>query len=183
MNKPNQLRMTVYAALFVALIAIGAFIHIPIGPIPIVLQNMFVLLAGIILGPVWGLACVAIYLFIGICGLPVFSGGHSGIGWILGPTGGYLIAYLPAVVATASISKILGQKFSGNVIAMVAGSVIIYALGVPWLKFAFSMTWTKAFAAGMYPFIIGDCVKVIAAAMIARMLKPVVTLQPQNKTA
>ncbi|MCP4718315.1 MAG: biotin transporter BioY, partial [Desulfobacteraceae bacterium] len=97
MNNTNQLKMTVYTALFVALIAMGAFIAIPIGPVPIVLQNMFVLLAGIILGPVWGLACVGIYLLIGLAGLPVFAGGTSGIGKLFGPTGGYLIAYLPAV--------------------------------------------------------------------------------------
>jgi len=176
MNNSNQLKMTVYTSLFVAFIAIGAFIVIPIGPIPIVLQNMFVLLAGIILGPVWGLTCVAIYLLIGFVGIPVFSGGGAGIGKLFGPTGGYLLGYLPAVFVTAGISKGLGKKMSSDIIAMVIGSLIIYAAGVPWLKAVTAMTYEKALAVGMYPFLIPDGLKIIAAAFIARTLRPVIKL-------
>jgi biotin transport system substrate-specific component len=75
MNSSNQLRMMVYASLFAALTAAGAFLAIPIGPVPIVLQNMFVFLAGLLLGPRWGLASVAVYLLAGAFGLPVFAGG------------------------------------------------------------------------------------------------------------
>lgn len=176
MNNSNQLKMTVYTSLFVAFIAIGAFIVIPIGPVPIVLQNMFVLLAGILLGPVWGLTCVAIYLLTGFAGLPVFAGGTSGIGKLFGPTGGYLLGYLPAVFVTASISKGLGKKMSSDIIAMVIGSLIVYAIGVPWLKIVTSMTYEKAFVVGMYPFLIGDALKIIAAAFIAKTLRPVIKL-------
>ena len=174
MNHPNQLKMTVYTALFVALIAIGAFIAIPIGPVPLVLQNMFVLLAGIILGPFWGLACVAVYLLIGLAGLPVFAGGMSGIGKLFGPTGGYLLGYLPCVFVTAWISKGLGKKLHSDIIAMVAGSLIVYAAGVPWLKAVTGMTFEKAIVLGMYPFLIGDALKIIAAAFIAKTLRPVI---------
>lgn len=176
MNSSSQLKMTVYTSLFVALIAIGAFIAIPFGPVPIVLQNMFVLLAALILGPVWGVACIAVYLLIGLLGLPVFSKGGAGIGHLFGPTGGYLLGYIPAVLATALISKGLGKKLPGDVFAMVIGSLIVYAAGVPWLKFATGMTFEKAFALGMFPFIIGDAVKIIAAAFIARALRPIVKL-------
>jgi len=176
MNNSNQLKMTVYTSLFVAFIAIGAFIAIPIGPVPIVLQNMFVLLAAIILGPVWGLACVGIYLLIGLAGLPVFAGGTSGIGKLFGPTGGYLLGYLPCIFVTASISKKLGRKISSDIIAMVIGSLIIYAAGVPWLKVVTSMSYNKALALGMYPFLIGDTLKIIAAAYIAKSLRPIIKL-------
>ena len=176
MNNSNQLKMIVYTSLFVAFIAIGAFIIIPIGPVPIVLQNMFVLLAGIILGPVWGLACVGIYLLIGLVGLPVFSGGGSGIGRLFGPTGGYLLGYLPAVFVTASISKGLGKKMSSDIIAMLIGSLIVYAAGVPWLKILTSMTYEKALAVGMYPFLIPDALKIIAAAFIVKAIRPVIKL-------
>ena len=103
-DNSRKLRMTVYASLFAALVAVGAFISIPIGPVPIVLQNFFVLLAALLLGPRWGVAAVGVYLLSGICGLPVFAGGTAGIGRILGPTGGYLMGYLPAVTLTAWIS-------------------------------------------------------------------------------
>ncbi len=170
----SQLRMIVYSSLFVALIAMGAFISIPIGPVPIVLQNMFVLLAGIILGPVWGLACVGIYLLIGFAGLPVFAGATSGVGKLFGPTGGYLLAYLPAVFVTGAISKVCKKSIPGNVIAMVAGSLIVYLIGVPWLKFAFSLPWPKALALGMYPFLIGDGLKIAAAAFIVKKIQPLI---------
>lgn len=172
----KQLKMTVYTSLFVALIAIGAFIAIPMGPVPIVLQNMFVLLAGIILGPVWGLACVAVYLLIGLAGLPVFAGGTSGIGKLFGPTGGYLLGYLPAVFITAFLSKKLGKKLSSDLVAMFAGTLIIYAAGVPWLKMVTGMTIEKAIFAGMVPFLIGDILKIIAAAYIAKTIRPVIKL-------
>ncbi|WP_245742885.1 biotin transporter BioY [Desulfobacula phenolica] len=168
--------MTVYTSLFVAFIAIGAFIAIPIGPVPIVLQNMFVLLAAIILGPVWAVACVAIYLLIGLAGLPVFAGGTSGIGKLFGPTGGYLLGYLPAVFVTAGISKALGKRMSADMIAMVTGSLIVYGAGVFWLKIATAMTLEKAVAVGMFPFLIGDVLKIIAAAFIAKSLRPVIKL-------
>lgn len=176
MNSSYQLKMTVYSSLLVAFIAIGAFISIPIGPVPIVLQNMFVLLAALILGPAWGLGCVAVYLLIGLAGLPVFAGGTSGVGKLFGPTGGYLLGYLPCVFVTASISKGLGRKMPSDMIAMVIGSLIVYAAGVPWLMGVTSMPFQKALAVGMYPFLIGDVLKIVAAAIIAKTLRPVIKL-------
>ncbi len=174
MSQTNQIRMTVYTALFVALIACGAFIAIPIGPVPIVLQNMFVLLAALILGPAWGLACVGIYLLIGLAGLPVFAGGTAGVGKLFGPTGGYLLGYLPTVYVTAVISKAMKRTMTGDIIAMVTGSIILYAAGVPWLKYAFAMSWEKAMAVGMLPFLPGNALKIIAAALIAKKIRPLI---------
>lgn len=168
----TNIKLTVYTALFVALIACGAFIAIPMVPVPIVLQNMFVLLAGLILGPAWGLACIGVYLLIGLAGLPVFAGGTSGIGKLFGPTGGYLLGYLPAVFITAAVSRGLKKTLPGDLTALIAGSLIVYAAGVPWLKAVTGMSWSKALAAGMYPFLIGDSLKVIAAGFIAKKLRP-----------
>ena len=168
----NPLKPTVYSALFVALISVGAFISIPIGPVPIVLQNMFVLLAGLILGPVWGLGCVGIYLLMGLAGLPVFAGGTSGIGKLFGPTGGYLISYLPAVFITATLSRGMKKSLAGDLLAMTMGSLIIYIVGVPWLKIVLSLSWEKALGAGMVPFLIGDALKVVAGAVLAKKLRP-----------
>jgi biotin transport system substrate-specific component len=176
MTASTDLKMTVYASLFVALIAVGAFIAIPIGPVPIVLQNLFVLLAGLLLGPVWGLASVAVYLIIGLAGLPVFAGGTSGLGKLFGPTGGYLLGYLPCVFITASVSKGLGKKTAFDILAMVLGSLIVYAAGVPWLKAVTGMSLEKAVMAGMVPFLIGDALKIIAAAFLAKTLRPLMKL-------
>jgi biotin transport system substrate-specific component len=176
MTTSQELKYISYSSLFVALIAAGAFLAIPIGPVPIVLQNMFVLLAGIILGPKWGLASVGVYLFIGACGLPVFANGQAGIGIIFGPLGGYLMGYLPAVFITGLIARNKQKKMIFDIIAMVTGSVIVYAAGIPWLKIVMNLPWTKALALGMYPFIIGDILKIIAACFIAKNVRPYIKL-------
>ena len=171
----------VYASLLAALMAAGAVISIPIGPVPIVLQNMFVFLAGLLLGSRWGLAGVAVYLLTGACGLPVFAGGLGGIGRIVGPTGGYLMGYLPAVFVAGYISEKTGKRFGGDILAMICATVVLYACGVTWLKILTGMTWSKTLLAGMLPFLIGDALKIVAAALIAKALRPVlhVTRNPK----
>lgn len=170
----QQLRMTVYASLFAALITAGAYIFIPIGPVPIVLQNLFVLLTGLLLGPRWGLASVGVYLLAGLCGLPVFAGGTGGIGRLFGPTGGYLVGYLPAVFLAGWISEKGDHRPVFDVLAMVAAMIAVYGLGVSWLKFMSGMSPGKSLAVGMLPFLPGDAVKIAAAAAIARTLRPVI---------
>ena len=169
----------VYASLFAALTAAGAYLAIPIGPVPIVLQNMFVFLAGLLLGSRWGLASVGVYLLAGSCGLPVFAGGLGGIGRIVGPTGGYLLGYLPAVFIVGCISERKVRRIAYDVIAMVCGSVLVYAAGVTWLKILSGMTWSKTLAVGMYPFLVGDALKIAAAAAIAKGLRPVMRIPGQ----
>ena len=87
-DSSTSLRMTVYASLLAALIAAGAYLALPIGPVPIVLQNLFVFLSGLLLGPRWGVASVGGYLMAGALGLPVVAGGVGGVGRLAGPTGG-----------------------------------------------------------------------------------------------
>jgi biotin transport system substrate-specific component len=172
MTETDSLRPMVHAALFVALISVGAFIAIPVGPVPIVLQNMFVLLAGLMLGPAWGTACVAVYLLMGLAGLPVFAGGTSGIGKLFGPTGGYLLGYLPAVLVTGALSRPPEQTAFRDILAMTAGSAVLYTIGVPWLKLAFSLSWGQAVAMGLIPFLPGDAVKIAGAVILAGKIRP-----------
>lgn len=174
LNISNQLQMTVYSSLMAALIAVGSFIAVPIGPVPIVLQNLFVMLAGLLLGARWGMASVGLYLLAGICGLPVFSGGGAGLGHFFGPTGGYLLSYLPAVFLVGFIA----ERSNGLVVragSLVAAHVIIFGIGVSWLKVATGMSFAKAMAVGMFPFLIGDLIKIVAAILIARALQPLLS--------
>ena len=177
MDSSNQLRMMVYASLFAALTAIGAFLAIPIGPVPIVLQNMFVYLAGLMLGGRWGLASVGVYLLAGACGLPVFAGGLGGIGRFIGPTGGYLVGYLPAVFIIGKMSQKQNPRMVSDVLAMICGTLLLYACGVSWLKIVTGMSPAKALALGMIPFLIGDALKIVAAAAIAKALRPVMRIE------
>ncbi len=174
MNTSLQLRMTLYASLLAALTAAGAYLSIPIGPVPIILQNMFVLLSGLLLGSRWGLASVGVYILAGVFGLPVFAGGLGGISRIVGPTGGYILGYLPGVFITGLIAEKTGQRMIYDVIAMICGTIIIYSCGLIWLKVLTGMTLTKTLTVGMYPFLIGDALKIAAAAAIAKSLRPVI---------
>ncbi|MCP4751888.1 MAG: biotin transporter BioY [Proteobacteria bacterium] len=181
-ERPLNLRMLIFASLFAALIAVGALIAIPIGPVPIVLANLFVLLAGLLLGTKWSLGCIGVYLLAGLVGLPVFAGGTGGIARFVGPTGGYLVGYLPAVFVIALISEKSASVFSNQagkrvvfeVIAMLCGSAAIYVCGVPWLKIVTGLTWAKAITVGMLPFLLGDGVKILAAVPIAKALRSVI---------
>ncbi len=180
----TSLRMTVYASLLAALIAAGAYLALPIGPVPIVLQNFFVFLSGLLLGPRWGAASVGVYLMAGALGLPVFAGGIGGIGRFAGPTGGYLLGYLPAVYVIGWISKKSKGRGALDVLAMVCGSIVIYTCGVSWLKILSGMTLAKTLAVGMYPFILGDGLKIAAAVPIVKALRPIIrtSIGPNHHT-
>ena len=172
-NSIGQLRMMALSALMAALTAVGAFIAIPMGPVPIVLQNFFAMLAALLLGSRWGVASMAIYLFAGALGLPVFAGGTGGLARFAGPTGGYLISYLPMVFLIGYLSEKGGGRTTVDVLAMCLGALVLYAGGVTWLKLATGMSVGKAVTVGMLPFLPGDGVKIAGAAAVARAIRPI----------
>jgi biotin transport system substrate-specific component len=166
----------VFSAVCTVLIIIGAYMSISIGAgvVPIVLQNMFVLFAALLLGPKWGFISVSVYLLLGALGLPVFAQVKGGFVHLIGPTGGFLLSYLPVSVVTGFISqKTVFLKFSDS-IAVVLGIVLIYLIGVPWLKFNLNIDWNKAVAVGMLPFIFGDVLKGVAVIGLVRVVRPVI---------
>jgi len=162
----------VYSSIMASLMAVGAYIAIPVGPVPIVLQNLFVMLAALLLGRRWGFISVCVYLLAGAVGLPVFAGGTGGLGKFVGPTGGYLIGFALAAYCIGTIS----EKGKGNIIidvaAMIIGTIIIYAVGVSWLKIVTGISLTKSISVGMLPFLLGDALKIAAAVPIAKALRP-----------
>ena len=174
MDPTENLRMTVIAALMAAMIAAGAYLAIPVGPVPIVLQNLFVLLTGLLLAPRWAGSAIGVYLLAGALGLPVFAGATGGIGRFFGPTGGYLLGYVPAVLVVSWAGRRFGRRWALEVCVLILATLIIYLCGVCWLKAVTAMPWSKAVAVGMLPFLPGDAVKIAAALPIARRLRPVV---------
>ena len=170
----KQLKLMVYAAMMATLTAVGAYIAIPIGPVPIVLQNLFVMMAGLLLGGRWGLTSVGVYLLAGAIGLPVFAGGTGGIGKFVGPTGGYLLGFAAAAYVIGMISQRGKGSVAVDVFAMIVGTFIIYFFGVSWLKIVTGMSISKAVAVGMLPFLIGDVLKIAAAIPIVKSLRPII---------
>jgi biotin transport system substrate-specific component len=161
-----SVKETVFISIFTALTVVGSYTIIPLGPVPLVLSNFVILLSGLLLGSKRAAAVAITYLLLGTLGLPVFSGGTSGLARILGPTGGYLLGYLPAAYITGLISEKGKRSIIRDTIALISGVLIIYASGIPWLKFTLEMQWKDAILAGMLPFLPGDAVKIIAAALI-----------------
>lgn len=165
------------SAVLVALIAGGAFISIPIpvSPVPIVLQNMFVVLAGLVLTPAWAGLAVLTYVLIGAAGLPVFAGATGGLAHLAGPTGGFLIGFpLSAAAASLVLGRSAVDGSFGSLpkwrlpAALVVGFAIVYAIGVPWLAAVADLTLPEAVAAGFLPFVPGDVLKGIALAILVR---------------
>jgi len=167
MESKISVKETVIVSIFTAMTVLGGYIAIPLGPVPMVLSNFVILLSGLLLGSKRGTAVAFTYLLLGALGLPVFSGGTSGIAHIIGPTGGYLIGYLPAAFITGLISEYKKRSLKKDSVALIFGTFSIYAFGIPWLKFSLTMSWTNAISAGMLPFLIGDTIKIIAAALIS----------------
>ncbi len=164
----SSIRKLIFTAVFAALISVGSYIGISIGPVNIVLANFFVFLAAFILGFPWAAASVAVFLLIGIIGIPVFQNGGSGIAHFVGPTGGFLIGYLLAAVIIPIIADTGKKSLIKNIIAVIAGILIIYLPGIPWLKFKTGFEWTKTLAVGFTPFILIDLFKGAAAVFLAR---------------
>jgi biotin transport system substrate-specific component len=176
----EKLRMVVLASLMAALTAVGAYIYVPIGPVPIVLSTLFVILSGLLLGSRWGLASMGLYLLVGAIGIPVFAGGKGGFAHFLGPTGGYLWGYLLASWITGFISERSRGLLILDIFAVLTGSLTIYAFGVPWLKMVTHMPWPKALMVGVVPFLMGDIMKAAVAVVLARSVRPILKRQSQT---
>ena len=166
-------RNLVLVGLFAALTAIGAWIRIPISPVPFTFQVLFVLLAGVILGPWYGALGQVVYVLLGLAGLPVFADGTSGLGTLLGPTGGYIFGFIVGAYLVGMLSEVLGEGFLKALISMIAGIVVIYTLGMIQLSVVAKLSLGKAFLGGVLPFIGFDLVKALIAAAVAQRLRAV----------
>lgn len=166
---PLTTREIAVAALFSALLAVSAFVAIPVGSVPFTLQVYVVLVAGLVLGPRLGLLSVLAYLVLGLLA-PVYAGGSSGLGVLFGPTGGYLWGFLIAVVVSGTIAGKGGRTLLRLLLASLAGIAPIYALGATWLALQLDLSPRTAVLTGVLPFIWIDLVKAVAAAFTARAL-------------
>jgi len=152
----------------------GVSMQLPANPyVPITLQTFGVLLAGAALGFRRGLATTGLYLALGLVGLPVFAAradGHFAVGtenWsvVTGVTGGYIIGFIVAAAVVGRLAELgWDRRLGGAVAAMLIGSVVVYALGLPWLAITASLSPGDTLLYGLYPFIPGDALKLLAAA-------------------
>lgn len=162
----KQVALVVGASLFVALCA-RVTVPLPFTPVPLTLQNFGVLLVGLTLGPRRAFAALVLYLAEGAVGLPVFNPtGPGGVAQLLGPTGGYLMAY-PVVAALTGFVAQRGLKtFAWAAVAGFAGDLLLFAVGLSWLAI-----WTgsaaRAIQWGLYWFLFAEVLKILMAAAVA----------------
>jgi biotin transport system substrate-specific component len=163
----QQVAIVIGASLFVAACA-RVTVPLPFTPVPLTLQNFGVLLIGLTLGSRRGFAALLLYLIEGTAGMPVFNpaAGPGGVAQILGPTGGYLIAY-PLV---AGITGLIMERGSGTFLraatASIVGEIVLFAGGIAWLT-VFTHSFAQAIRFGLYWFIFAEVIKVMSASAIA----------------
>ena len=177
-----------FTALFAAIICVGGFIRIPVGVIPIVLQNVLCILCGVLMGGFKSVFPAALFLLAGLTGLPVYSGGTGGIAVWLGPTGGFLPGYLLGALTAGLIAgkpSVTEKKDAKTIIkislAILTGMIVLYIPGV--IRFSFWATaggkipadktaLSYTLATCVIPFIPGDLIKTVIAVPLAIKLRP-----------
>ncbi|MBA4397198.1 MAG: BioY family transporter [Syntrophus sp. (in: bacteria)] len=171
-EKRRTLRGMVYASMFGALTAVGAYIMIPLPPVPITMQTLFVSLAGALLGGTLGALSQVVYILLGVIGLPVFAGGKAGAGVLLGPTGGYLIGFVVGAWVIGKLTAIRRKPgFIWLVCAMSIGIALVYIFGIIQLMIVAKLDFSRAIAVGLLPPLPGDILKIIIAALIALKIR------------
>lgn len=153
------------ASLVIALSAQVA-IQLPFSPVPVTGQTMAVLLVGALLGSRRGALAVLAYIAQGLAGLPVFAGGAAGLARLFGPTGGYLVGFVAAAFLVGWLAERgWDRRFGTTLAAMTLGNLVIYGVGALWLA-VFVGGLSRAWSLGVLPFLPGDALKIVLAAVL-----------------
>ena len=156
-------------AAFVGFTALAAqmAVRLPYTPVPVTMQTLFVLLAGIVLGPRDGFYAMIAYIGIGLAGAPVFAGMTFGPAVLFGPTGGYLLAFPAAAMLTGVIARSINGGKPAVLIASLAGAATILLTGTAYLWLLSGQSLSGVLAMAVVPFILADLVKVAAAVVLS----------------
>ena len=171
----NNTRMLVLAALFAALTAVGAFLKFPLGAMSVTLQFFFTALAGVLLGPKWGMISQAVYVIVGFVGLPIFTMG-GGPGYIFQPSFGFLLGLIPAALVAGLIAGRKGGHLLWVALAGAAALGVLYLVGLPYMYLIFTAylgrttTVSGLVKAGMLVYVPGDAVKIVVLSLLAKPL-------------
>lgn len=162
-----ETKKMIKASFMTALTAVGAYIIIPIGPVPITLQTFFVLLSGRLLGKKYGALSQIAYLLLGAFGLPIFSGGQGGLGVLLGPTGGFLLSFIIAAWIAGHYSSNKKTDFFIYTTAVLSN----YIIGSLYFTFVTGTGLIAALNMTVIPFIPGDLLKILLVLITAPIIE------------
>jgi biotin transport system substrate-specific component len=153
-----------------ALTAVAAQIAVPLWPVPITGQTLAVLIVGSSLGALRGALSMVLYAVLGIIGLPVFSDQTHGVSVVLGPTGGYIVGFILAAALTGWLAqRNWDHRILGAIASFAAGTVVTFAIGLPWLAVVLHLNLVQTLEGGLYPFILGGIIKALLAAGFIRL--------------
>ncbi len=183
MTKKFTVKDMVLCALLAAMTGILSQIGIPIGEIPINLALFSVYLAGGLLGSYKGAVSMVVYVMMGAMGLPVFSNFRGGLSVLAGPTGGYILGYLFAALVVGMVSTYWGDAFWKMAIGMTGGLALCYLFGTIWFVLLTGKGLAAALSTCVIPFLPGDAVKIISAAILVPELKKAINLSRKHGLA
>ena len=170
-NKKLTTYQMAVTAVMAAVMCVLSPLSIPIGAVPIAMANLVICFAAWLLGPKFGTLSVVIYLLIGLIGVPVFAGYSAGVSILAGPTGGYLVGYLPL----AFIGGLFIEKSNGNTVisglGLILGDAVCYVLGTAWFVFQMQCELGYALSVCVYPFIAFDLTKIVISCIIGSLLR------------
>ncbi len=162
----SGLRQVALVAAGVAFLVLLAQLRLQIGPVPVTGQTLGVLLLGAAYGVRLGTLTTGAYLLLGAAGLPIFTGGQAGLAYALGPTGGYLLGFVVAAALLGYLAERGWDRTLGSAaLAMLVASCVIYACGLAWLHAVLGGTWLRTLQVGLFPFLFGDLLKLLVAAV------------------
>jgi biotin transport system substrate-specific component len=153
---------------FAILTALGAYVRLPLGftPVPLTLQTFFILLSALFLGSRLSFASQAIYIMLGIMGIPLFTLSGSGLLYLAGPTSGYLLGFLIAAILVGQGLKLTLDRPLAVFALLSLASAVILVIGTAWLKLISNLSWERALFMGFLPFFAGDIIKSWAASLL-----------------
>ena len=167
----NQVHWMAMTAVMAAVLAVIAPFALPIGPVPISLCTLAIYFAVYVLGWRRGTMAVVVYVLLGAVGLPVFSNFAGGLGKLAGPTGGYIIGYIPLALIAGWFVHRFPRSRAMQLLGMVLATAVLYALGTAWICVQAGYEVAAALGVCVFPFVPGDLVKIAAALAVGPVLQ------------
>ncbi|MBQ8182354.1 MAG: biotin transporter BioY [Clostridia bacterium] len=173
-SSKNRIKLSVLISLFTAVIAVCSFVSVP-SAVPFTLQTLGIFTTLTVLGGKHGTVCIALYIFIGLAGVPVFSGFGAGFGHITGATGGFILGFIICGFCYWIITKIFGNKTVTKAIGLITGLLLCYSFGTLWYAVFHLRTispgeFLTVLKVCVLPFIIPDLLKLCVALIIDKKL-------------
>ncbi|NBI69042.1 biotin transporter BioY [Pseudoflavonifractor sp. 60] len=171
METKSNIYPRVMTAMMAAVISAVSPFALPIGPISLSLCTLVLYVAPYILGWRGSAAAALVFILLGTVGMPVFTGFQGGLGKVIGPTGGYIVGYIPLVVITGLTIRFFPRNRALQYLGMVGATAVLYTLGTIWFMFQSGNNLAASLAACVFPFIPGDLIKMAVAVVFGPELR------------